>query len=63
MVNKEVIHNEVLEGNILGVVTTNYNPDKIKMKIVFDYKYRMYRIDVKLKQTNHKKSASEVRKR
>jgi len=34
--------------NFCPIVLTNYNNDKIKTKIIFDFKMRLYRIDVKL---------------
>ena len=41
--------------NINPIVVTNQNADKIKVKTVFDVKFNMWRVNVKLKKCSHKK--------
>ena len=42
-------------GTYQGVIITNHEPKKIKIKIVYDEKFKILRIDIKKKQTRSKK--------
>lgn len=45
------VSNSLKKNNIntVGLIVTNHNSSKIKTKITFDIKYRMHRVDIRLK--------------